>query len=74
MSDAAQILITGSATKMSPINKQASLFIDARGSDVSECKVTAVSTSGHDIPVTFEVIENGKFKAEFLPFEVGKLY
>ena len=65
-------MITGSATKMSPINKQATLFIDARGSDVSACKVTAISTSGHDVPVAFEVVETGKFKAEFLPFEVGK--
>ena len=36
-------------------------------------KVNVLSTSGQDIPVSLEVIETGKFKADFLPFQVGKL-
>jgi hypothetical protein len=28
--------------------------------------------SGQDIPVTLETMDGGKFKADFLPFEVGK--
>lgn len=58
---------------MSPLNKSASLIIDPRGAEISECKVSVVSTNGQDIGVNMKAIDNGKFKAEFVPFEVGKL-
>ena len=57
---------------MSPLNKPASLLIDSRGAEMSDCKVSVISTSGQDIQVNLEVIEGGKFKADFLPYEVGE--
>lgn len=57
---------------MSPLNRLASLMIDSRGTELSDCKVSVTSTSGQDIPVTLESIDGSKFKADFLPFEVGK--
>ncbi|XP_046654649.1 filamin-C-like isoform X2 [Daphnia pulicaria] len=71
VTDANQILVSGAGVKMSPLNKPASLLIDSRGAEMSDCKVSVISTSGQDIPVNLEVIEGGKFKADFLPFEVG---
>jgi hypothetical protein len=47
-------------------------MIDSRGTELSDCKVSVTSTSGQDIPVTLETMDGGKFKADFLPFEVGK--
>ncbi len=72
MTDASQILVTGSGTRMSPLNKPASILIDSRGIEMGDLKVTVLSTSGQDIPVSLESIENGKYKADFLPFQVGK--
>jgi hypothetical protein len=72
VTDANQILVSGAGVKMSPLNKPASLLIDSRGAEMSDCKVSVISTSGQDIPVNLEVIEGGKFKADFLPFEVGE--
>ncbi|XP_059352458.1 filamin-B-like isoform X4 [Daphnia carinata] len=71
VTDANQILVSGAGVKMSPLNKPASLLIDSRGAEMSDCKVSVISTSGQDLPVNLEVIEGGKFKADFLPFEVG---
>ena len=71
VSDASQILISGAATKMSPLNKPASLVIDSRGAEIAECKVSVLSTGGQELPVDMESIESGKFKADFIPFEVG---
>lgn len=72
VTDANQILVSGAGVKMSPLNKPASLLIDSRGAEMSDCKVSVLSTSGQEIPVNLEVIEGGKFKADFLPFEVGE--
>lgn len=72
VTDANQILVSGTGVKMSPLNKPASLLIDSRGAEMSDCKVSVISTSGQDIPVNLEVIDGGKFKADFLPFEVGE--
>ena len=72
MTDANQIVVSGAGVKMSPLNKPASLLIDSRGADMSDCKVGVISTSGQEIPDSLEAIEGGKFKADFLPFEVGK--
>jgi filamin len=71
VSDASQILISGAATKMSPLNKPASLVIDSRGAEIAECKVSVLSTGGQELPVDMESIDSGKFKADFIPFEVG---
>ena len=40
MTDASQVLISGAGTKMSPLNRAASLVVDSRGAaDIAECKV-----------------------------------
>ena len=72
MTDANQILVSGAGVKMSPLNKPAFLLIDSRGAEMSDCKVSVISTSGQELPVNVEAMEGGKFKADFLPFEVGK--
>jgi filamin len=72
VTDANQILVSGAGVKLSPLNKPASLLIDSRGAEMSDCKVSVISTSGQDIHVNLEVIEGGKFKADFLPYEVGE--
>lgn len=57
---------------MSPLNKPATILIDSRGIEMAEPKVTVLSTSGQEIPVSLETVDNGRFKADFLPFQVGK--
>lgn len=57
---------------MSPLNKPATILIDSRGADMPEPKVGVLSTTGQSIPVSLETIEAGKYKADFLPFQVGK--
>lgn len=72
VTDANQILVSGTGVKMSPLNKPATLLVDSRGAEISNCKVSVISTSGQEIPVNLEIMEGGKFKADFLPFEVGE--
>lgn len=72
MTDASQIVVSGAATKMSPLNKAASMLIDSHGTELSDCRVNVVSTNGKEVPVTTEKLTIDKIKADFIPFEVGK--
>jgi len=71
VTDASQIVVSGAATKMSPLNKAASMLIDSHGTELSDCCVNVVSTNGKEVPVTTEKLTIDKIKADFTPFEVG---
>ena len=58
---------------MSPLNKAASMLIDSHGTELSDCCVNVVSTNGKEVPVTTEKLTIDKIKADFTPFEVGKI-
>jgi hypothetical protein len=71
--DASQVLVSGSALKMSPLGQAAVVMVDPQMSagDLGSCDVTVTSPSGQTIPV--RLTKTDKFTAEFLPSEVGKL-
>ncbi|XP_023727803.1 filamin-C isoform X3 [Cryptotermes secundus] len=70
--DASQILVSGSALKMSPLGQAAVVVVDPQMSagDLGSCDVTVTSPSGHSIPV--RLTKSDKFTAEFMPSEVGR--
>jgi filamin len=70
--DASQVLISGSALKMSPLGRTAVVIVDPQMSagDLGTCDVTVTSPSGQTIPVRLTKTE--KFTAEFMPTEVGE--
>jgi hypothetical protein len=70
--DASQILVSGSALKMSPLGQAAVVVVDPQMSagDLGSCDVTVTSPSGHSIPV--RLTKSDKFTAEFMPSEVGE--
>jgi filamin len=71
--DASQVLISGSALKMSPLGQAAVVMVDPQmpAGDLGSCDVTVTSPSGQNIPV--RLTKTDKFTAEFMPTEVGKL-
>lgn len=71
--DASQVLISGSALKMSPLGRTAAVMVDPQMSagDLGSCDVTVTSPSGQTIPV--RLTKSDKFTAEFMPTEVGEL-
>jgi filamin len=71
--DASQVLVSGSALKMSPLGQAAVIVVDPQMSagDLGSCDVTVMSPSGHSIPV--RLTKSDKFTAEFMPSEVGEL-
>jgi len=48
------------------------MLIDSHGTELSECRVSVVSTNGKEVPVTTEKLTIDKIKADFIPFEVGE--
>ena len=70
--DASQVLISGSALKMSPLGRTAVVTVDPQISagDLGSCDVTVTSPSGQTIPV--RLTKTDKFTAEFMPTEVGE--
>lgn len=70
--DASQVLISGSALKMSPLGRTAVIMVDPQMSagDLGSCDVTVTSPSGQTIPV--RLTKTDKFTAEFMPAEVGE--
>lgn len=70
--DASQVLVSGSALKMSPLGQTAVVVVDPQMSagDLGSCDVTVTSPSGHSIPV--RLTKSDKFTAEFMPSEVGR--
>lgn len=71
--DANQVLVSGSALKMSPLGRAAVVMVDPQMSagDLGSCDVTVTSPSGQTIPV--RITKTDKFTAEFIPAEVGEL-
>jgi hypothetical protein len=72
--DASQVLVSGSALKMSPLGQPAVVMVDPQMSagDLGTCDVTVTSPSGQTIPV--RLTKTDKFTAEFMPSEVGELW
>lgn len=72
--DASQVLISGSALKMSPLGRTAVVMVDPQMSagDLGSCDVTVTSPSGQSIPV--RLTKTDKFTAEFMPTEVGEFW
>lgn len=70
--DASQVLISGSALKMSPMGHTAVVMVDPQMSagDLGTCDVSVTSPSGQTIPV--RLTKTDKFTAEFMPTEVGE--
>lgn len=71
--DASQVLVSGSALKMSPLGQAAIVMVDPQMSagDLGSCDVTVTAPSGQTIPV--RITKTDKFTAEFMPIEVGEL-
>ncbi|XP_049948482.1 filamin-A [Schistocerca serialis cubense] len=70
--DSSQILVSGSALKMSPLGRSAVLIVDPQlpAADLGTCDVTIASPSGQT--TTARVTKTDKFIAEFTPLEVGR--
>ncbi|XP_069676636.1 filamin-A isoform X2 [Periplaneta americana] len=70
--DANQVLVSGSALKMSPLGRTAVVMVDPQLSagDLGICDVTVTSPTGQTIPV--RLTKTDKFTAEFVPTEVGR--
>ncbi|KDR11639.1 Filamin-A [Zootermopsis nevadensis] len=70
--DASQVLVSGSALKMSPLGQAAIVMVDPQMSagDLGSCDVTVTAPSGQTIPV--RITKTDKFTAEFMPIEVGR--
>ncbi|XP_063231927.1 LOW QUALITY PROTEIN: filamin-C [Bacillus rossius redtenbacheri] len=70
--DVSQVLVSGSALKMSPVGRPAQVLVDPQGAggDLGTCDVSVTSPSGLGVPV--RVSRSDKFTAEFLPTEVGR--
>ncbi|KAJ8873544.1 hypothetical protein PR048_024362 [Dryococelus australis] len=70
--DVSQVLVSGSALKMSPVGRPAQVVVDPQGAggDLGTCDISVTSPSGLGVPV--RVSRSDKFLAEFLPTEVGR--
>lgn len=70
--DANQVLVSGSALKMSPMGRSAIVVVDPQIStaDLGTCEVMVTSPSGHVSAA--RITKTDKFTAEFMPFEVGE--
>ncbi|XP_068086528.1 filamin-A isoform X1 [Anabrus simplex] len=70
--DASQVLVSGSALKMAPLGRTATVMVDPQLSagELGSCDVTVTSPTGQSVPA--RVSKTDKFVAEFTPREVGR--
>lgn len=71
VSDSNQSMVSGASLRTSSIARPAKFTIDSKGSESTDCKVTAVGPSGKKVPVTVTRTSTTTFEAEFHPTEVG---